>query len=129
MPPPRQRTSQYPAGQHRTGEQPAARPAGRTVGRPTQYPPQPVPQRTPHQVQQPAPAVYETPQDPLEDSQPLPRAEIRSHRTAAGRPARTVREDDRATTSDLNRLLGFFDEIRKARAWDEEPAGSRPGAS
>jgi hypothetical protein len=37
--------------------------------------------------------------------------------------------EDRATTSELNRLLGFFDEIRKARAWDEEPAGSRPGGS
>jgi hypothetical protein len=124
MPPPRQRTSQYPAGQHRTGEQPAARPAPHIVGRPTPYP-----QQTPHPVQQPEPAVYGTPKDPLEDSQPLPRAEIRSHRTAAGKPTRTGRQDDRATTSDLNRLLGFFDEIRQARAWDEEPAGSRPSAS
>ena len=49
-----------------------------------------------------------------------------------GAPVKTVEDlqhvefltkDDRATTSELHRLLGFFDEIRKARAWDEEPEG------
>ncbi|SRR6266536_971336 len=51
----------------------------------------------------------------------LPRQEIRSHRngSSGGKPSK----DDRATTSELHRLLGFFDEIRKARAWDEEPEG------
>jgi hypothetical protein len=95
----------------------------------TPYPGHPVQQHTPypgHPVQQPAPppspAVYGTPVPSPEDSQPLPRTEIRSHRTAGGKATKPV--EDRATTSELNRLLGFFDEIRKARAWDEEPASS-----
>jgi hypothetical protein len=91
----------------------------------TPYPGHPVQQHTPypgHPVQQPAPGVYGSPTPSPEDSQPLPRTEIRSHRTAGGKATKPV--EDRATTSELNRLLGFFDEIRKARAWDEEPAGS-----
>jgi hypothetical protein len=78
------------------------------------------------------PAVQEpSPERAIDDSQELlQRSEIRSHRTAAGKGGRGGgRDDDKATTSELNRLLGFFDEIRKARAWDEEPAGSRPSAS
>jgi hypothetical protein len=75
---------------------------------------------------QPAPSASPS----LEDSQPLPRTEIRSHRTSGGKANKAVREDDRHTTSELNRLLGFFDEIRKARAWDEEPAaGATPRTS
>jgi hypothetical protein len=93
-------------------------------GHPVQQP-HPVQQHTPypgHPVQQPVPAVYGTPTPSPEDSQPLPRTEIRSHRTAGGKATKPI--EDRATTSELNRLLGFFDEIRKARAWDEEPASS-----
>jgi hypothetical protein len=77
------------------------------------------------------PAVHDpVSEDKSDDPQELlPRSEIRSHRTAAGKGGRGGRDDDKATTSELNRLLGFFDEIRKARAWDEEPAGSRPSAS
>jgi hypothetical protein len=50
-----------------------------------------------------------------------PRREVRSHRNGASKPVRVQREDDRVTTKELNRLLGFFDEIRRARAWDEDP--------
>jgi hypothetical protein len=42
---------------------------------------------------------------------------IRSHRND-GKP--TKREDDRTSTQELDRLLGFFDEIRRAKAWDED---------
>src|SRR5262249_52043514 len=44
--------------------------------------------------------------------------EIRSHRTG-NKPAK--REDDRTNPQELDRLLGFFDEIRRAKAWDEQP--------
>jgi hypothetical protein len=44
--------------------------------------------------------------------------EIRTHRTG-NKPAK--REDDRTNTQELDRLLGFFDEIRRAKAWDEQP--------
>jgi hypothetical protein len=44
--------------------------------------------------------------------------EIRSHRTGS-KPAK--RADDRTSTQELDRLLGFFDEIRRAKAWDEDP--------
>ncbi|MGC9667713.1 hypothetical protein ACNTMW_14305 [Planosporangium sp. 12N6] len=78
----------------------------------------------------PMPTVASSAPEPADDSQDLlQRSEIRSHRTAGGKSGKAIREDDKATTSELNRLLGFFDEIRKARAWDEEPAGSRPGGS
>jgi hypothetical protein len=78
----------------------------------------------------PAPTGYEPDPEQTDDPQDLvQRAEIRSHRTAGGKGGKAGRDDDKATTSELNRLLGFFDEIRKARAWDEEPAGSRPSAS
>jgi hypothetical protein len=101
------------------------------VHRPTPPPlqqvmPQPVHQPTPP----PLPTGYEPAPEQTDDPHELvQRAEIRSHRTAGGKGARTGRDDDKTTTSELHRLLGFFDEIRKARAWDEEPAGSRPGAS
>ena len=95
-----------------------APPAQHPVRQPTPYPGHPVQQPAPP----PSPAVYGTPAPSPEDSQPLPRTEIRSHRTAGGKATKPV--EDRATTSELNRLLGFFDEIRKARAWDEEPASS-----
>jgi hypothetical protein len=95
--------------------------------------PQPVAQSAPQRVHQPTPppmpTAYEAAPEQTDDQQELmPRSEIRSHRTAAGKAGRAGRDDDKTTTSELNRLLGFFDEIRKARAWDEEPAGSRPGA-
>jgi hypothetical protein len=51
--------------------------------------------------------------------------EIRSHRTG-NKPAK--REDDRTNTQELDRLLGFFDEIRKAKAWDEGPQLEEPPA-
>ena len=47
--------------------------------------------------------------------------EIKSHRTGAKR-GRAQREEEATTASDtaeLKRLLGFFDEIRRAKAWDE----------
>jgi hypothetical protein len=47
---------------------------------------------------------------------------IRSHRPGLGRAERHI-QDEKADTNELHRLLGFFDEIRRARAWDEEPAG------
>jgi hypothetical protein len=49
--------------------------------------------------------------------------EIRSHRTG-NKPAK--REDDRTNTQELDRLLGFFDEIRRAKAWDEGPQEEPP---
>ncbi|GEM_PF-6013912 len=48
--------------------------------------------------------------------------EIKSHRNGAKR-GRGKGDDEVPTASDtaeLKRLLGFFDEIRRARAWDEE---------
>jgi hypothetical protein len=120
------------------GHQQPTPPVTHPVRQPTPHPAQPAYQQpAPAQpaYQQPAPAqpAYQQPAPAQpgpspEDSQALPRGEIRSHRTAA-KPSRGAREDDKATTSELNRLLGFFDEIRKARAWDEEPAGTAPGAS
>ncbi|NJC74001.1 hypothetical protein HC031_30445 [Planosporangium thailandense] len=99
---------------------------------------QAAPQAMPQPGQRPSPARpashQPAPETKADDSQDLlQRTEIRSHRTAAGKGGRGGgRDDEKATASDaseLTRLLGFFDEIRKARAWDEEPAGSRPGAS
>ncbi|GIG71695.1 hypothetical protein Pfl04_00990 [Planosporangium flavigriseum] len=106
----------------RAARQPFPQPAG---------PPMPQPGRRPAP---PAPPAPEPPAErKIDDSQELlQRTEIRSHRTASGKGGRAVRDEEKATASDaseLNRLLGFFDEIRKARAWDEEPAGSRPSAS
>jgi hypothetical protein len=75
------------------------------------------------------PALREPAREQADDPQELmQRTEIRSHRTSGAKSAKAAREDGKADTSELNRLLGFFDEIRKARAWDEEPAGARPGA-
>jgi hypothetical protein len=51
---------------------------------------------------------------------------IRSHRNG-DKPTKIQREDDHADTRELERLLGFFDEIRRARAWDEEPNGEGGG--
>jgi hypothetical protein len=42
--------------------------------------------------------------------------EIRSH----NKKGKTVRADDKTSTQELDRLLGFFDEIRRAKAWDED---------
>jgi hypothetical protein len=42
--------------------------------------------------------------------------EIRSH----GKKAKATRTDDKTSTQELDRLLGFFDEIRRAKAWDED---------
>ncbi|GAB3874775.1 hypothetical protein [Dactylosporangium cerinum] len=46
--------------------------------------------------------------------------EIRSH----GKKAKATRADDKTSTQELDRLLGFFDEIRRAKAWDEDSPGS-----
>ena len=73
---------------------------------------------------------------PAQASDVAPRREVRSHRGGGDKSGRD-REDDHSTTQELRRLLGFFDEIRRARAWDEEddaeaewpvdnPAGARP---
>jgi hypothetical protein len=43
--------------------------------------------------------------------------EIRSH----NKRGKTSRSDDKTSTQELDRLLGFFDEIRRAKAWDEDP--------
>ncbi|WP_343870973.1 hypothetical protein [Dactylosporangium roseum] len=43
--------------------------------------------------------------------------EIRSH----SKKGKTTRADDKTSTQELDRLLGFFDEIRRAKAWDEDP--------
>ncbi|MEV8512697.1 hypothetical protein [Dactylosporangium sp. NPDC051484] len=43
--------------------------------------------------------------------------EIRSH----NKKGKTSRADDKTSTQELDRLLGFFDEIRRAKAWDEDP--------
>jgi hypothetical protein len=95
-----------------------------------EYPMPPQVQRPAQPAPPPAPASIERAERRIDDSQELlQRTEIRSHRTAAGKGGGWAgRDDDKATESELNRLLGFFDEIRKARAWDEEPAGSRPNA-
>jgi hypothetical protein len=109
---------------------PPAQPAPRQTVPPPAYsapaPRQQVPApRGVHQATPPpTPTVYGQATAPSEENPLLARGEIRSHRTAGGKPSRSGREDDKATTSELNRLLGFFDEIRKARAWDEEPAGA-----
>ncbi|WP_426511239.1 hypothetical protein ACPPVO_11805 [Dactylosporangium sp. McL0621] len=44
--------------------------------------------------------------------------EIRSH----NKKGKVQRADDKTSTQELDRLLGFFDEIRRAKAWDEDPS-------
>jgi hypothetical protein len=68
------------------------------------------PMPTPHADTTPPPAP----------SEPAGR-EVRSHRTAEDKPAKKLPEPDRQDTKELQRLLGFFDEIRRAKAWDEDP--------
>ncbi|GAA3456771.1 hypothetical protein GCM10018962_86050 [Dactylosporangium matsuzakiense] len=51
--------------------------------------------------------------------------EIRSH----NKKGKTVRADDKTSTQELDRLLGFFDEIRKAKAWDEDSPAPAEHAS
>jgi hypothetical protein len=47
---------------------------------------------------------------------------VRSHRNGGkSTRERDYEEADPADAEELDRLLGFFDEIRKARAWDETP--------
>jgi hypothetical protein len=57
------------------------------------------------------------------------RHEIRSHRNGGDKPVQSGHKEGHADTRELERLLGFFDEIRRARAWDEEEAesGTSPG--
>ncbi|GGM65347.1 hypothetical protein ACFFX1_02800 [Dactylosporangium sucinum] len=52
-----------------------------------------------------------------ENSSPNTGREIRSH----SKKGKTTRADDKTSTQELDRLLGFFDEIRRAKAWDEDP--------
>ena len=85
----------------------------------------------------PAPLVHPVPVEfaPEPAPEPVPRREVRSHRNGGDKAGRD-REDDHSTTQELRRLLGFFDEIRRARAWDEEdgeqewpvdnPSGAHP---
>lgn len=54
-----------------------------------------------------------------------PRREVRSHRTGE-KPI--LKEETRQDTKELKRLLGFFDEIRRAKAWDEDPERDESGA-
>jgi hypothetical protein len=77
----------------------------------------------------PAVPVVEEPATPPPPAQPDDESttsirtgkEIRSH---GRKPAK--RSDDRTNTQELDRLLGFFDEIRRAKAWDEDPAPEQP---
>ncbi|NJC86124.1 hypothetical protein [Planosporangium mesophilum] len=104
---------------------PVHQPMAQPVHQPTPPPMPAVHQPTPP----PMPALREPAREQAEDPQELlQRTEIRSHRTSGTKSAKAAREEGKADTSELNRLLGFFDEIRKARAWDEQPAGTRPGA-
>src|SRR5205814_636042 len=68
----------------------------------------------------PAPLVHPVPVEfaPEPAPEPVPRREVRSHRNGGDKAGRD-REDDHSTTQELRRLLGFFDEIRRARAWHE----------
>jgi hypothetical protein len=100
-------------------EQPVPVPGYGPGPRPERPQPGPPPAR-PHPGPGRPPAPDDTPpggRRPAPPEEPL-RREVRSHRNAATRPQR---EDDRQTTQELKRLLGFFDEIRRARAWDEDP--------
>ncbi|MER7001923.1 hypothetical protein ABT297_02610 [Dactylosporangium sp. NPDC000555] len=51
--------------------------------------------------------------------------EIRSH----NKKGKTSRADDKTSTQELDRLLGFFDEIRRAKAWDEDPSSPEAQAA
>ncbi|HEV7898408.1 MAG TPA: hypothetical protein VGP31_11250 [Planosporangium sp.] len=124
----------HPAHQSNPQQAPAAHQPNpqppRMARQPNPKPAQPMPQPVHQPTPPPMPAIREPAPEQADDPQELlQRTEIRSHRTSGGKGGKAGREDDKATTSELNRLLGFFDEIRKARAWDEEPAGSRPSAS
>jgi hypothetical protein len=63
-----------------------------------------------------APEPPPAPEDPTSTGSHRGDGEIRSHRNGK-KPAK--RDDDRTSTQELDRLLGFFDEIRRAKAWDE----------
>jgi hypothetical protein len=82
---------------------------------PTEFISSPVVPSAPEQM---APALDESPSGSIRVDK-----EIRSHRTGS-KPAK--RSDDKTSTQELDRLLGFFDEIRKAKAWDEESAQPEP---
>ena len=58
---------------------------------------------------------------PDETTTSLTGREIRSH---SKKGKQSKRDDDRTSTQELDRLLGFFDEIRRAKAWDEDPNSS-----
>jgi hypothetical protein len=72
----------------------------------------------------PAPPRLDPPREPVRVESRLESTTggVRSHRPGLGRAERHIQEG-KADSGELHRLLGFFDEIRKARAWDEEPAG------
>jgi hypothetical protein len=86
-------------------------PADYNQAMPIQPPTEFMPPAMPEEPQRPAPVGEET-------TGSIRAKEIRSHRTG-NKPAK--REDDRTNTQELDRLLGFFDEIRRAKAWDEQP--------
>ena len=79
--------------------------------------------QAPPVVQPPAPEPVAPPAPAPDDVELAPRREVRSHRNG-DKPSRD-RADDHTSTAELKRLLGFFDEIRRARAWDEEPEPTR----
>jgi hypothetical protein len=86
-------------------------PADYNSAMPMQPPTEFMPPAMPEEPQRPTPVGEET-------TGSIRAKEIRSHRTG-NKPAK--REDDRTNTQELDRLLGFFDEIRRAKAWDEQP--------
>jgi hypothetical protein len=65
-----------------------------------------------------APAGYQA--GPDFDDPTSSQHKVRSHRNA-GKPTREHDEENPADAEELDRLLGFFDEIRRAKAWDEGP--------
>ncbi len=91
----------YPSDAHPSGPQQLVVPSG-----PWASPPG-------YQHSQPAAEPHE---------EPTGSHKVRSHRNA-GKPApsRAYGDDDPADAEELDRLLGFFDQIRRAKAWDETP--------
>jgi hypothetical protein len=99
----------YPSEPHPSGAHLLVPPAAGPV------PPQPGYQAPPSYQ---APPGYQAPSPEPEEATGSHR--VRSHRNA-GKPARGYGEDDPADAEELDRLLGFFDQIRRAKAWDETP--------
>jgi hypothetical protein len=101
-PPPPSPASLYPADLHPSGPMPILTPPGPVA----------------------PPAGYQQPV--AEPDEATGSHKVRSHRNA-GKPARAYDDDDPADAEELDRLLGFFDAIRRAKAWDEGPEAESTG--